>query len=117
LAVDRGNQAVAALYQPAHPAVLRLIVNVLEVGRKHSVPVAMCGEMSGDVVYVPFLLGLGLETLSMSPQHILEIKKVIRSVTLSEASELARKVLSCKEAQEAETLLRERAHALVPQLV
>jgi len=117
LAVDRGNQAVASLYQSAHPAVLRLLSHILEVGRKHSIPVAMCGEMGADVAYVPFLLGLGLETLSISPQHLLEIKKVIRSTTLREAGELAQRVLSCKEASEAENILREKVRSLVPQLV
>jgi len=117
LAVDRGNSTVASLYQPGHPAVLRLLRHIIETGRKHSVPVAMCGEMSGDVVYVPLLLGLGLEQLSAAPPNLLEVRRVIRSLTLREAEETARKVLTCNSAGEAEAILREKAHSIVPQLV
>ena len=117
LAVDRGNLTVADLYQPAHPSVSRLLLRILETGKKFNIPVAVCGEMSGDVVYVPFLLGLGLETFSASPQHLLEVKKVIRSITLYEAETLAEEVLSVAVADEAERLLREKAHSIVPQLV
>ena len=117
LAVDRANPNVASLYQPTHPSVLRLIKHVIETGRRHGVPVAMCGEMSGNVVYVPLLLGLGLELFSAAPPNILEVKKVIRSLTLRETEELAKKVLATNDAAEAEHILREKAHRIVPQLV
>ncbi|RKY12805.1 MAG: phosphoenolpyruvate--protein phosphotransferase, partial [Planctomycetota bacterium] len=117
LAVDRGNPNVAQLYQPTHPAVLRLIKNTIDVGRKHGIPVAMCGEMSGDVVYVPLLLGFGLELFSAAPPNILEVKKVIRSLTIRETEELAKKVLAANDTLAAETILREKAHRIVPQLV
>jgi len=117
LAVDRGNPNVAQLYQPTHPAVLRLIKNTIDTGRKYGVPVAMCGEMSGDVVYVPLLLGFGLELFSAAPPNILEVKKVIRSLTVRETEELAKKVLAANDTLTAENILREKAHRIVPQLV
>jgi len=117
LAVDRGNPNVAQLYQPTHPAVLRLIKNIIDTGRKYGVPVAMCGEMSGDVVYVPLLLGFGLELFSAAPPNILEVKKVVRSLTIRETEELAKKVLAANDTLTAENILREKAHRIVPQLV
>lgn len=117
LAVDRANPTVASLYQPTHPSVLRLLKNVIETGRRYGIPVAVCGEMSGDVLYVPLLLGLGLELFSAAPPNILEVKKVIRSLTLREAEELAKKVLATNDAIAAENILRERTHRIVPQLV
>ncbi|MHC4600179.1 MAG: phosphoenolpyruvate--protein phosphotransferase, partial [Planctomycetota bacterium] len=81
LAVDRVNENVAALYQPVHPAVLRLVADVVRVGEEKGITVSMCGEMSGDVRYTVLLLGLGLKEFSVSPTAIPDVKKVVRSVT------------------------------------
>ena len=70
LAVDRGNEHVADLYDPVHPAILRLLVSLLEVGRKGDIEVSVCGEMASELLYLPLLLGLGLRKLSVSTQMI-----------------------------------------------
>ncbi len=94
LSLDRTNEKIAHLYEPFHPAVLRLIRNVIEAGDREGIEVAMCGEMAGDLLAVPVLLGLGLTHFSMSPISLLQVKKVIRSLTLAEAREIADKVMS-----------------------
>jgi phosphotransferase system enzyme I (PtsI) len=81
LAVDRDNDLVSSLYQPLHPAVLRLIQTVTEVAKKANKPVTLCGEMAGDPKYIPLLVGLGLTDLSMNPIALLEAKKIIRSTS------------------------------------
>lgn len=77
LAVDRGDGDVADLYDPLHPAVLRLISNVINAGERYGIPVAMCGEMAGNAALTRLLLGLGLTSFSMHPQQMLDVKKEI----------------------------------------
>jgi len=89
LAVDRSTAKVANLYDPFHPAVLRLIKMVAESGRKHGTPVSICGEMAGDPLATVLLLGFGIECLSMSPGLIPEVKEVIRSYSLTRARQIA----------------------------
>jgi phosphoenolpyruvate-protein phosphotransferase (PTS system enzyme I) len=116
LAVDRMNERVADLYQPAHPAVLRLIRMVIDAGHRSGIEVSMCGEMSGDVAYTIPLLGLGLRTFSISPGSVPEIKKVTRSITLRESVDVVERVFAFSEAQKTESYLRTRARRIVPQL-
>lgn len=116
LAVDRGNEHVASLYQPAHPAIFRLIKNVIQVANKHNKIVGMCGEMSGDIVYTVFLLGLGLKFFSMGPLMIPEVKKIIRSITFEEAQKVAGEAMSFKDAKACKTFLKEYTKQIVPQL-
>ncbi len=78
LAIDRGDTDVAALYDPMHPAVLRLIAHTINVGERVGKPVSICGEMAGDVRVTRMLLGLGLTGFSMHPQQLLDVKKEIR---------------------------------------
>jgi phosphotransferase system enzyme I (PtsI) len=78
LAIDRGDKDVAALYDPMHPAVLRLIAHTINVGERAGKPVSICGEMAGDVRVTRMLLGLGLTGFSMHPQQLLDVKKEIR---------------------------------------
>lgn len=78
LAIDRGDKDVAALYDPMHPAVLRLIAHTINVGERAGKPVSVCGEMAGDVRVTRMLLGLGLTGFSMHPQQLLDVKKEIR---------------------------------------
>lgn len=79
LAADRGNDAVASLYSPLHPAVLRLLHEIIGQGRKQKVPVTVCGELAGDPRYTRLLLALGLEDFSMHPGTLLEVRRVIRN--------------------------------------
>ncbi len=78
LAIDRADNEVAALYDPLHPAVLRLIANTINAGVRVGIPVAVCGEMAGDPQLTRLLLGLGLTEFSMHPQQILDVKREIR---------------------------------------
>jgi phosphotransferase system enzyme I (PtsI) len=84
LAVDRSNRDVAHLYRPLHPAVLRMIKQVVDVAQQQNVKVFMCGEMAGDPLSIPILMGLGLDELSMNPQSIPPVKKMIRSLSLKD---------------------------------
>ncbi len=116
LAVDRVNERVAPLYQPAHPAILRLIRRVLEVGRKTGVEVAICGEMSGEVVYTLLLLGMGLREFSISPGSIPEIKKIIRSTTIYEARRIAEHALQLEDANMALSYLSGETRRIFPEV-
>jgi len=93
LAVDRGNERIASLFDPLHPAVLRLIQGVIEAGHRKGIPVAMCGEMSGDPLATLVLLGMGLDEFSMSPIAIPEVKMILRGVRFGDAEEVAGEVM------------------------
>ena len=94
LAVDRGNPAIASIYEPLHPAVLRAIRTVVEACDRRGIPVAICGEMAGEPLYAALLTGLGVSDLSVSPYLVPEIKTIIRACTYHEAVELARHCLT-----------------------
>ena len=93
LAVDRVNENVAPLFTPAHPAVLWLLKRVYESARRARIDVSVCGEMASEAEFVPLLLGLGYTTLSLAPPMIPEIKKVVRSVSMEQCRQIARKAL------------------------
>lgn len=103
LAVDRDNDRVAGRHDGLHPAVLGLIVRVVEAGRMAGCPVEVCGELASDVQAVPVLLGLGVDTLSVSPPYLPDVHHLIRSVSRADANDLARRAL---EATDAETVRR-----------
>jgi phosphoenolpyruvate-protein phosphotransferase (PTS system enzyme I) len=86
LAIDRIDDEVNYLYDPLHPSVLRLIQMVIDAGRRHGIPVSMCGEMAGDPRYVPLLLGMGLREFSMQPGSLLEAKRMVRSLDAASLS-------------------------------
>ncbi|MBD3165948.1 phosphoenolpyruvate--protein phosphotransferase [bacterium] len=92
LAVDRGNEQVAALHQPFHPAVIQLIRRTVRAAHKADIPVAICGEFAASPLATLLLIGLGLDELSVSPGMIPEVKKLIRSCSLEEAQDLASRV-------------------------
>ena len=96
IAVDRGNEKIAYLYEPFHPGVLRLLKTIIEGAHSQSIPVAMCGEMAGDPYMAVILLGLGLDIFSMSSFSIPEIKNIIRSVSMAQAEELVGTVFEMK---------------------
>ena len=116
LAVDRVNEKIAYLYEPAHPAVLLLIKNVIEAGHRAGIWVGMCGEMSGDIVMTLILLGLGLDEFSTSPIAIPEIKRIIRSVNMEQAKEIARQAIMLSTGKEIEKFARRKLKEIVPDL-
>ena len=98
LAIDRINERVTYLYEPLHPAVLRLIKQVIDVGHDAGVRVAMCGEMAGEPAYIMILLGLEIDELSMNPLAIPRVKKIIQESTLKESKALLEKVMTFSSA-------------------
>ncbi len=117
LAADRNNEAVASLYHPSDPAVLRLIDNVVRAGRKSGITVNVCGEMSGEPQYTMLLLGLGLRQLSATPHNIPEIKKVIRSVTLAESVAVTQEAMRLETARDVNSYLREQTRRILPEVL
>ncbi len=99
VAVDRMNERISHLYEPFNPAVLRLIKNVIDASHKAGKWTGMCGELAGDAAAVPILLGMGLDEFSMNAASILTVKKVIRSLTMRQAQEIADKALSLETSE------------------
>jgi phosphotransferase system enzyme I (PtsI) len=93
LAIDRSDEQVAYLYDPLHPAVLRLIQFAVEAAMRRKIPISVCGEIAGDPRYAALLLGLGLRELSMSPQNIPRVKQRIRSLDMVAATRRARAIM------------------------
>ncbi len=100
LAVDRINEKIAYLYEPAHPAVLRLIKNIIDTGHSKHIWIGMCGEMAGDPVLTPILIGLGIDEISTSPLMLPEVKKIIRSMNFEESKKIAQHALDLPTGQE-----------------
>jgi phosphotransferase system enzyme I (PtsI) len=115
LAIDRGNENVSYLYEPLHPALLRLIKGVIDAGKRAGIPVSMCGEMASDPIYAIVLLGLGLEIYSMNPSSIPVVKNVIRSVRYKDCKRIAEACLSKKTAQEIEEFIIENVAMKFPE--
>ena len=100
MAVDRLNDRVAHLYQPAHPAVLRSLKSIIDGGRNAGIPVSICGEIAGEPAFAALLLGMGASSLSMAANLLPEVKYFIRNITKSEASALVEKVMSLGDSEE-----------------
>lgn len=94
MAVDRLNDRVAHLYEPAHPAVLRTLKLIIDGGRAAGIPVSVCGEIAGEPIYAALLLGMGASSLSMTANLLPEVKYVIRHIEHAEAAALVDKVLA-----------------------
>lgn len=116
LAVDRMNEKIAHLYEPTHPAILRLIKNTVDAAHAHKVQVSVCGEMAGDPVLVPLLLGLGVDELSVAPSFIAQVKFLIRRMKISEARELATFALNCESPTEIAARCQQHAQQIAPSL-
>ncbi len=116
LAVDRVNEKIAYLYKPTHPAVLRLIKNVIDSGHREKIWVGMCGEMAGEPGFGLILLGLGLDEFSMSPAAVPEMKYAIRNVNFSDAKKVAEKALSLPTSEEVDSFVNRRLDELIPAL-
>ncbi len=105
LAVDRGNERIAALYTNYHPGVLRLIKQTVDIGHQNNIWVGLCGEMARDPFVIPFLVGVGLDELSMTPANIPEVKKIIRSIRYNSAKRLLDDLLRCAGARDVKNRL------------
>jgi phosphotransferase system enzyme I (PtsI) len=105
LAIDRTDDAVAHLYDPLHPAVLSLVAGTIQTATRGGVPVAVCGEMAGDLQLTRLLLGLGLRNFSMHPSQLLAIKERILRTNLAEVQTLAQRVLRANEPTKTQELL------------
>ncbi|MDY3561743.1 phosphoenolpyruvate--protein phosphotransferase [Gemmata sp. JC673] len=120
LAADRNNEHVANLYSPADPAVLRLIRMVVQAAQKEkehgrrAFDVNVCGEMSGEPLYIPLLVGLGLRQFSATPRKIPEIKRVVRELRIPEAEEVARRALAMESASQVTSYLRDHLRKMLP---
>ena len=113
LAVDRTNEKVAYLYEPAHPAVLRMIRNIIEAAHNKGIWVGMCGEMAGDTAFVPLLLGLGLDEFSIPSIVIPQVKYIIRSINMYDAKEIADSALKLSTGKEVEEFCDKRIHQII----
>jgi phosphoenolpyruvate-protein phosphotransferase len=106
LAVDRGNERVSHLFDHFHPAVLRLIKQVIDAGHKAHIWVGICGELGADPLAIPLLIGLGIDELSMSPVAIPRAKMVLRALTVPECEEIATRALNFRGAGEVKKFLK-----------
>jgi phosphoenolpyruvate-protein phosphotransferase (PTS system enzyme I) len=100
LAVDRANERIAALFEPHSPAVLRQIESVIATARHHGIHVSICGEMAGDPLLALLFVGMGVDGLSMGPATVLEMKKMVRSITFAEARIASAAILNLSTADE-----------------
>ncbi len=107
IAIDRVDDEVSYLYDPLHPAVLRLVANTIAAGRKAGIPVAMCGEMAGDGRYTKLLLGMGLREFSVHPNALLEVKQLIGETRIAPARKLTRRILRSTRATTRDALVDE----------
>ncbi len=107
-AVDRGNKDIAHLYNQFHPALLRLIKNVIDNGHKEGIWVGMCGEVAGDAKMIPLLIGMGLDEFSMSPVSILKARWIISNLTKKEMEEKVQEVINLATGKEVEKFIDEK---------
>ncbi|MEW9697869.1 phosphoenolpyruvate--protein phosphotransferase [Paenibacillus sp. SI8] len=108
LAVDRMNENIAHLYDPYHPAVIRLLKHVIDSAKRVGIPVGVCGEMAGDIRALPIWLGLGIEELSISVQTLLQVKHSLIASDVSKCKELVDQILTCKTSQQITELLAQK---------
>ena len=107
LAVDRGNQRVATLYEPAHPGFIRTMDKIFTSAKKNNVVSAVCGELAGDSLWAPLLIGMGVNELSMTPSAIPEVRFILRHSSQAELKSLAESVLKMTETAQIKNLMNE----------
>jgi phosphotransferase system enzyme I (PtsI) len=117
LAVDRVNEKIAYLYEPTHPAILRLVKQIIDVGHAAKIEVGMCGEMAGEPPLALLLLGMGLDEFSTSPVQVPLVKRVIRAVEYSFAQSVVEQVLTLRTSKEVEAFLLASLKQVAPDLV
>jgi len=106
LAIDRVNEHVSYLYEPLHPAILRIIRNVVQTAHQAKIPVAICGEMAAEPAYALILLGMGLDEFSMTPASIPRMKRILRSSRFEDAVALVDRIFQFQTASEIESYVR-----------
>lgn len=115
LAVDRTNERVASMYSPVHPAVLRLVKEVVRAGRRHEIPVSCCGEAAGEREFMILLLGLGVRILSVTSSSIPLVKRLIRSVTIGQCERIAKRAISFDSDVEVFAYVRDQIRQIIPE--
>jgi len=116
LAADRTNERVSHLYEPTHPAILRLIKTIVDAAHQHGIWTGVCGEIAGDAFLTPLLIGLGVDELSAAPSVVPQVKYIIRRLKLSEARALAEFALQCESPSEIYRRCQELARVTAPSL-
>jgi phosphotransferase system enzyme I (PtsI) len=116
LAVDRGNSSMSYLYTPSHPSIIRMIKMVVDESIAANKPVSVCGEIAADPRFIPLLLGLGVQELSVATPSLPKVKNVIRHISIIEAQDLAERVLHCSTHLEVEHILEEAYQKIHPYL-
>ncbi|MEI6198052.1 MAG: putative PEP-binding protein, partial [Verrucomicrobiota bacterium] len=116
LAIDRGNEKVTHLYEPTHPAILRLIKMTVDAAHKHGAWAGVCGEIAGDPALVALLIGLGVDELSAAPPVVPQVKYIVRRLKLSEAQALAEFALQCESPSEIYARCQKLAFEAAPSL-
>ncbi len=115
LAVDRSNKDVASLYTGADPAVIRMIQMAITTANEHSVPINMCGQMSGNPLYTMLLLGMGLRSFSVTPAAVPEVKRVCRSVSIEQCQSVSEYASTLEGAREVKAFLKEELSKVFPE--
>ena len=116
LAVDRVNAKIAYLYEPMHPAILKLIQLIIKNAKKRKLWVSVCGEMGGDPITAILLVGFGIDQLSMGPVALPKVKKAIRSLTIKQARQLAKRALQLTTGEEIKKFCDTKLKLLAPEL-
>lgn len=117
LAVDRVNERIAYLYEPTHPAIIKLIKNTIDVGHAAGIWTGICGEMAGSPIMVPLLIGMGADELSVSPSSVPLVKEVIRTLSYADAEKLAAKALMSESSEEILDLCRQLTQKIAPEIL
>lgn len=115
LGIDRTSKYVSYLYQPLHPAIVRSIKHVVDVAHRAGIEVSLCGELSADPFCVPILMGMEVDSLSLTPQAIPGIKRVVRQASMENCKELLQTVLNLKDVKESNRVVREKIFSQFPE--
>jgi len=117
LAADRVNERVAYLYEPTHPAILKLIRNTIDIGHEHGIWTGICGEMAGNPLMVPLLMGMGADELSVSPSLVPMVKDVIRNLRYAQAETLVARAMTSESPKEVLDLCRQLTQEVAPEII
>jgi phosphotransferase system enzyme I (PtsI) len=117
LAVDRGNERIAHLYQPTHPSVLRLLAMSAKAAHDHGIWIGLCGEMASEIHLTPLLIGFGIDELSVVTGSVPRIKKAVQSVDFKECGEFACRAAGMNDPQKIDKMCREFARKYYPELL